>query len=102
MSFPSTKERFEDSMVVLVALAVFLGVLVALEGQVRVRLGRHLRKGDRHAHPPGDGIDGLRPRPLEVIAFGPQRRVRFGRKLEGHPLDLDLPAPDGLLKRKLR
>src|SRR5262249_41990103 len=26
----------------------------------------------------------------------------FGPKLEGHPLDLDLPALDGLLKRKLR
>jgi hypothetical protein len=27
-----------------------------------------------------------------VVAFGPQRRVRFGRKLERHPLDLDILA----------
>ena len=89
-------------MVVLVALAVFPGVLEALEGQVGVRLGRHGRQVDRHAHPAGERVDRLRPRPLEVVAFGPQRRVRLGPKLEGHPLDLDILPPDGLVQRELR
>jgi hypothetical protein len=51
------KEGFEDPVVVRVALALLPGVIVALEGQVRVRLGRNARQGDRHAHPAGDGVD---------------------------------------------
>jgi len=39
----------------------------------------------------------LRPRPLEVIAFGPQRRVRFGSKLDGHPFDLGILTLDCFL-----
>ena len=44
----------------------------------------------------------MRPRLLEVVAVRPQGRVRFGPKLEGHPLDFDILTPDGLLQRKLR
>jgi len=39
---------------------------------------------------------------MEVIALGMQGRVRFGPKLERHPLDLDILTPDGFLERKLR
>jgi hypothetical protein len=78
---PLDKESLQDPVVVFVALAVFNGVLVALEGQVGVRLRVHLGQADQHAHLPGDGVDGLRPRPLEVIAFGTQRRVRVSSVL---------------------
>jgi len=39
----------------------------------------------------------LLPRPPEVVAFGPQRLVRVGPKLERHPLDLDILPPHRLL-----
>ena len=89
------EERLQDPVVVVVALAVFPGILVALERQVRMRLRRHGGQLDRHAHLPGDGIDRVLPRPLEVVAFGPQRLIRIWPKLERPPLDLDIFALGG-------
>jgi hypothetical protein len=77
-------------VVVVVAFAVFLGVLVALEGQVRMRLGRDWRQLDLDAHAPSQRVDRLLPGSLKVVAFGSQGRVGFGPKLERHPLDLDI------------
>jgi len=72
------EEGFQHAVVVGRAGAVFLGELEALPRQVRVRLRRHGGQLDRHAHPPGDGVDGLPPRPPEVVSFGPQGLVGVG------------------------
>ena len=104
------EERLQDPVVVVVALAVFLGVLVALEGQVRVRLRRHGGQLDGHAHPAGDGVDRLLPRPLEVVAFGPQRLVagraeartasiRPRHPCPGRPLEAETPLGSRTVRR---
>src|SRR5204862_491743 len=65
-------------------------------------LGRHPWHVDRYAHPAGNGIDGLLPGPLEVVAFGPQRFMWIRPKLERHPFDLNIFSANCFLKRKLR
>ena len=99
---PLHEERFENAVVVLVSPAVFLRELEPLPRQVCVRLRRHRRQADRDAHPPGQRVHRLHPRPLQVLALRPERGGRLRPQLERHPLDHHVLPLHRLGQRKLR